>query len=530
MEFMLGADPWPHSHHDLIQHYHQQYDAAIASGEFDPFVYPYGAYGAFLVIGYLLIPHQKRPWLKKCRFLVWGVLVGFAGYSIRYQKARGMAPALGLGLVHAWSVVYLASILVCNDAQTEFQRIERTEGAFGSDRMAREKMDQDTDSNGHIPQKSRAGPRDRHGEFAWQPYPLSPLVERIDWVCDLFCNFRGAGWNWRTSALPPPPKWLQEQLHRNSGDVPKHSSRIHAGQVKTYPDRRSLLIANTKTLIKGYLILDALKTTMMHDPYFWGLLSRSPPQYFPFTLLTAPWMIHTYRLFLSMIAVKYALQTIFSLAPLVFSGLLGPYIGARSEPWIYPETWGSFTIVLDKGLAGWWSSWWHQTFRFAFEAPSLRACEALNLDRRSVAAKAIQLLTAFGLSGLLHACGTYTAAGPTRPLSNSFAFFMLQALGIFLEVVLSSLLRKTGIQKRMPQWAMRAWTFVYVHVWFYHTAHLLCNDFALGGVWLFEPIPVSLFRGLGLGATAQDGWWCWGGGGIVRWHQGRQWWQSGVAV
>ncbi|KAJ8117068.1 hypothetical protein OPT61_g1649 [Boeremia exigua] len=532
MEFVLGTDPWPRSHHDLIEHYFQQYDAQIASGEFEPFIYPYGSYGAFLVIVYLCIPHRDRPWLKKCRFLVWGVLFAFAAYSIRYQRAKSMAPALGLGLVHAWSVAYLAALLVFNDAQTDFQRIERTEGQFGSDRALQQEKTKAgnvvSESNGRVSQNPTAGPRDRVGEFSWQPYPSSPFIERLDWVCDLFCNFRGAGWSWRTSALPPPPKWLQEQLHRNSANIPKHSSRIHAGQVTTYPDRHSLLVANTKTLLKGYLALDALKTIMMHDPYFWGILSRPPPPYFPFTLLTQPWMIRTYRLFLSMMGVKYALQTIFALAPLVFAGIFGSYIGARSEPWIFPETWGSFDVVLDRGLAGWWSSWWHQTFRFAFEQPSVRICEKLGLDKRSVPAKVIQLLTAFGLSGLLHACGTYTAAGPTHPISNSFAFFMLQACGILLEVVSASMLRKTGVQKHLPRWAMRTWTFIYVHVWFYHTAHLLCDDFALGGVWLFEPIPVSLFRGLGFGAAKQDSWWCWSGE-VLRWHTGHHWWQSGLA-
>lgn len=544
MDLLSSGSAWPHSsytqdfpilqytHHDLIQHYYQQYDAQISSGQFEPFIYPHSAYGAFLVIIYLCIPHQNRPWLKRCRFLIWGVLLWFATYSIMHKRARGMAPALGLGLVHAWSVVYLAALLVFNDAQEDFQRIERTKGQFGSEQAPQKRKtnaaEKSTESNGRVTQESKAGPRDRHGEFAWQPYPLSPFIERLDWVCDLFCNFRGAGWSWRTAALPPPPKWLQEQLYHNSANVPKHSARIHAGQVTTYPDRRSLLIANAKTLVKGYLILDALKTIMMHDPYFWGLIARPPPAYFPFSLLAQPWMIHTYRLFLSMIAVKYALQTIFSLAPLVFAGIFGSYIGARSEPWIYPETWGPFTIVLDRGLAGWWSSWWHQTFRFAFEQPSLRICEYLGLDRRSMPAKAIQLLTAFGLSGVLHACGTYTAAGPTHPVANSIAFFMLQAFGIFLEVLISTALRQTGVQKYVPVWAMRTWTFVYVHVWFYNTAHLLCNDFALGGVWLFEPIPVSLFRGLGLGAAKQDGWWCWAGQ-VVEWHTGRRWWQSGLA-
>lgn len=543
MEYVIGSDPWPRSHHDVVQHYYQQYDAAVAAGQVEPFVYPYGAYGAFLVIVYLCIPHHNRPWLEKCRFAVWGILLAFAAYSIRYQRARGMAPALGLGLVQAWSVVYLAALLVWNDAQTDFQRIERTAGVFGSDATSKKAKDPISkgesntnghtlrnriNTNGHIPSESTAGPRDRHGEFAWQPYPLTPFIERLDWVCDLFCNFRGAGWNWRTSALPPPPKWVREQLALHSSRPPPHSSREHAGQVATYATRRALLLASAQTLVKGYVVLDALKTLMMHDPYFWGLLTRSPPPYFPFSLLARPWMVHVYRLTLSMVAVKTALQTLFALAPLVFAGALGPLIGARAEPWIYPETWGAFAGVLDGGLGAWWSSWWHQTFRFAFAAPSLYICAALGLDRRSVLAKALQLGTAFALSGALHACGTYTAAGPTQPLSKSFAFFLLQALGILLEITLSVALRKTGIQKHVPRWAMRVWTFVYVHVWFYNTAHLLCDDFTLGGVWLFEPVPVSLFRGLGLGATKQDGWWCWSGQ-VVRWHSGKHWWQSGLA-
>ena len=70
----------PRSHHELMHHYQQQYDAQIASGEFDPFIYPYGAYGAFLVIIYLCVSHQLRPWLKKCRFLVWRTCQKFLHY------------------------------------------------------------------------------------------------------------------------------------------------------------------------------------------------------------------------------------------------------------------------------------------------------------------------------------------------------------------------------------------------------------------------------------------------------------------
>jgi hypothetical protein len=530
-----SSDSWPHSHHDLIDHYHTQYDRRIASGELRPFIYPWGTFGALVVIIYLLIPHQNRPRLRNCRYLAFAWITGFAAYCIRYTTARLVAAAFGVGLISAWSVIWISAILICNDCQTDFMRIERREGVFGSARTQPEEKDstyEDAAPRRHSEQEKngQAGPRDRHGSFAWQPYPLTPFIERVDWVLDIFCNFRGAGWNWRTSALPPPPKWVQEQLHHNSGDlVPKHTNKIHAGQVKTYATRKELLTANLKTLITGYFGLDILKTLLMYDAYFWGYTSRPPPTFLPDMLRNSPMLTHVYRLTLSLLAIKTALQTIFALGPLFFSGVLGTeLLGARAEPFIYPETWSSYSVVLDRGLAGWWSSWWHQTFRFGFEQPSRKIIELCGMDKKRPAAKALQLVIAFGLSGLVHASGSYTCAGDTRPIRGPMTFFLLQAAGIFLEVLTTQGAKSMGVQDRFPKWMRKTFTFVYVHVWFYHTAHLLCDDFARGGIWLFEPIPISPLRGLGLGADKRDGWWCWSGE-LVRWHSDAKWWRSGIA-
>ena len=107
-------------------------------------------------------------------------------------------------------------------------------------------------------------------------------------------------------------------------------------------------------------------------------------------------------------------------------------------------------------------------------------------------------------------------------------FFLLQAFALFAEALIKQSIRKTGVQNHIPQWLKRGFTFFYVHLWFYHTANLLCDEFATGSVWLFEPIPLSLFRGIGLG-TEGDGWWCWSDSGL-RWHRGETWWKSGIAL
>ncbi|ORY17686.1 membrane bound O-acyl transferase family-domain-containing protein [Clohesyomyces aquaticus] len=542
---MTPLDTWPRTHYELLQHYHAQYDEGIRTGQFRPFVYPWGTLGIIPVIIYLLIPHRKGSWLSKCRFVAWLWIVAIATHLIKDTRAKNMAPTFGLGLISAWVVIWTLAILVCNDAQTDFQRIERMEGAFKKNVKEKDQSNGNAETNQEVRNDSSAfnsatvhhehlGPGSRHGEFAWQPFPLEPFVERLDWVLDIFCNFRGMGWNWRISSIPPAPKWVQTQLARNSPNPPQHSNKTHPGQSHVYPTRRALLLANLKTALQGYLTLDLLKTLTNHDPYFWGLVDRAPPPYFPFSLLhNHPILLKLFHLTVSQYIIKSSLETLFSLAPLFFSGLLGPsLLGARAEPWMYPETWGSYYTVFDRGLAGWWASWWHQTFRFAFEEPSRKIIEVLNMNRRSAGAKALQLVLAFGLSGFLHACGSYTQWGPSRPLRGPMAYFLSQAVGIFLEGYVTGILHRVGIQRRVernvPKWARRGFTFAYVHFWFYHTSPLLCDDFARGGIWLYEPIPVSLFRGLGLGVEG-DGWWCWGGE-WGKWHSAEKWWKSGFAL
>ncbi|KAK3071071.1 hypothetical protein LTS18_014937, partial [Coniosporium uncinatum] len=126
------------------------------------------------------------------------------------MRARNPAAAFGVGLINAWSILWCGTILVWNDAQTDFRRIERLEGSLGQSRPKTKK-----EANGSVKrngatassaQHGTVGPSKRTGKLAWQDYPVSPFIERMDWVADVFCNFRGMGWNWRISGLPPPPK------------------------------------------------------------------------------------------------------------------------------------------------------------------------------------------------------------------------------------------------------------------------------------------------------------------------------------
>ena len=539
----------PETAQDVTRILESKYDSMIASGKFTPFLYPWGSFGAAVVIFYLSKDHRSSPTLERLRFPIWLFNALFSIYCVLYTRARNPAAAFGVGLISAWSILWTATIVVLRDCQTDFRRIERREKRLddstrlngdaatttGVDGAARADLSdgkvtrrsKDVTANGTV--GSTQAPAQRHGTLAWQSYPKRPMIERLDWVADIFTNFRGMGWDWRISGLPAPPDFVQRDMSMNESE-PTSSRDTHVSRtgIHRYHSPGPLLRRQIYIFIRNYLILDFLKTLVAHDPYFWGvigILDAPSPGYLPSFLSASPVFVKSTRLLISLAAISYALEFIFSLGPIVFVGIMGPrYIGVRGEAWMYPDHFGSFDNVLDKGLAGWWGGWWHQTFRFAFQVPGNKVVEALGWSERDARSRLVQAAVAFSLSGLLHMCGSYTQIGETTPVRGPLCFFLSQIVGVVLQMGISAALKKIGA----PRWMTRIVNFVYTHVWFYHTAPLLVDDFARGGVWLFEPVPISIFRGLGLGSK-HDGVWQWYGT-VAKWHSGKHWWDSGIAL
>lgn len=360
--------------------------------------------------------------------------------------------------------------------------------------------------------------------LVWQAYPQD-ILHRLDWVMDLCTNFRGPGWNWHVQTL--------STARYPSPTLPALS----------LSSRKSFRRSAIRDFIFWYFLVDAIKTAVTHDPYFWGIASISSPAlsvaYLPSWLALSPPLSKLYRLLLSLAGVFSALSFIFTLSPLTFA-ILAPLFKLDKlthspllEPLLYPPYWGFFVrSVLDKGLAGWWGNWWHQLFRMGMSEPSRVLIEKLGSDPRGWKARCVRLVIAFGISGVIHAGASYTTFGPeTRPLLGSFSFFIFQAFGILAEQVVFDTL---GISKTLlmcPRPLKRAGTCLYLMIWFYLSAPWLIDDIATGGVWLFEPVPISIFRGLGLGAGDQ-GWWCWHGEWATWWSgfDGTPWWRKGIAI
>lgn len=507
---------------EVTLYYDSVYESLIASGKAVPFLYPWAGIGAFVVIGYMLIDHRNNPLLKTYRYHVFALLCSFQTWVVLTNRARHPAGAFGVGLLSAWGILWVSTIMVVNDGQAEFKRIDSKvkhaptspakfsiNGTAGNSDLSHSPSKRSKDSGD---QKTPNLPK----SYEWRSYPTT-FFQRLDWVLDAFCNFRGVGWDWQTSTVPALSEDIAQTGESSSG-------------IRRFADRKALLKQALGSLVVGYLILDIIKVIISNDAYFWGYMDAPPPAWLPTFMANSYVLVRSYRLIVSLSGMYFALWEIFKLGPVFFAGILGPdWIGTRGESWMNPpDMFGSFRCVLDDGLAGWWGGWWHQTFRVAFNAHSRWLLRIGGIDARSQMGMMIRMVTAFFLSGCLHACASFTQLGETRPLLGPMRFFMLQPCGILLQLWSIQQLNKFGIQKKTPKLLKQLANFVYVHVWFYLVGPMLLDDFAKGGVWLYEPVAISPLRALGLGAK-DDTWWCWWDG-LLFWRSGKFWWDSGIAI
>lgn len=288
-------------------------------------------------------------------------------------------------------------------------------------------------------------------------------------------------------------------------------------------------------MIVGYFALDFLSVIMMKDPYFilGPELAPVAPVAMPRVLASLPApLLFLYRSLVCFSAVLLAIELIITSYQLLTHLLVRRLLGTRSELWHYPCVYGSFVYgVLDKGMVGFWGVWWHQTFRVAFSAPSAWLGRRGYVDPRSAKGKALAGLIAFAQSGFLHALGSVSCLPPGRPWAPP-VFFLLSWVGVFVQTAGCAALQTYGVYSKAttPVWARRAGNLLFAFVWLNATQYFFCDDMSRSGIWLLEPVPVSLFRALGLGRPG-DSWWRWDPALWPRWWDGgRAWWQSGIAL
>lgn len=198
------------------------------------------------------------------------------------------------------------------------------------------------------------------------------------------------------------------------------------------PNASSFFLARVKTLAISYLVLDFLSTFLTQDPYFVSGTKTSGCPLPPWLARIHPSALTFVRGAIVLVAVYWAVTLVLTSVDLLQYVIGGHYFAARRDAWYHASIFGGFHNVLDRGLAGFWGGWWHQTFRVPFIAPVTWLVRKGYLEQKSTATKTAAMCSAFVNSALLHTAGSLASAPDTK-LYRPSLFFFLSAMGIFAQ-------------------------------------------------------------------------------------------------
>ncbi|XXG94533.1 hypothetical protein Hte_000790 [Hypoxylon texense] len=369
-------------------------------------------------------------------------------------------------------------------------------------------------------------------EYYWQEYPQdASFWVRLDWAFDIVSTFRMTGWNWAVPCLPPyepPPKVGGYQLPLSSVSP----QRTEQGYTRDLSYTKFFLTRFFLNVVPSYLMVDLCAVHMTADPYFilgpeYGTKESLPPH----LASLSPLALSLQRTTLSFVAVVSALNLALNAGALALAFLppLPQVLGFRAHPWHLPSPTGAFAQVLDRGLAGFWGAWWHQTFRFGFAAPARWLAREGLVEPGTARARAAAAASAFLQSAFLHAAGSYSTVPRRTRWWLPPLFFLLAGAGTVLQSWLARAVFRPRIE-RLPRWARRLGNLAFVLVWMWMTSWALVDDFGRSGLWLYEPVPVSVARALGCGPTQDRRVWRLERDFWPRLYWGGHWWDTGIGI
>lgn len=495
----------------------------FATGEYSRFIFPRHFIAFIIMWAALLIKYPSPRASKYGRMFAYVLVCYFSVYNILYVRTTGCGHGYGAGLVGIWAMLWGSNLLVFNDPERDFKRIE-----YRRVLVIEERTLPPIGRDGRIPGVKFKRVKGIAREYHWQSMP-EDWSHRGWWIMDLCLGLRGVGWNYRPSAIPGPPAHVLADLEakKKDGHIPLQDRPIYDRQCV-----RSFLNTTLNDILKNYIAIDIVKTLCLFDGYFTGDLSAPYPEAYNyyFGSFLGKIAANTSRLLLTCSAILFALKLGFHMTklPLILIAHLFPGWATIpiDEPWLYPPLNAPLLeSVAEGGLGGLWGRWWHQLFRVAFTVPSRWALHRLG----RTPAKAILMATiAFVLSGVLHGAGSYTTLGPLRPFRGTFLFFFYQAPVIVLQSMWCKMvLPKMNVQ--FPEWVRRWGNYIFVACWIYYSSFLFADEVATGGLWFTEPVPFSYVQ-LILGGLPGESFWRWKGYKFFEIYRGEHWWDSGVVA
>ena len=403
---------------------------------------------------------RRRPSLQ-ARCLVFSLILVLSVSNFRLRSIS-LAHGVLIGISSSWCIVLATNFLFLYEPSRQFARAIA---------VAETWTVQNGKQDFHID-------KSQHAVIRWQSMP-ERIFERVVWTLDLLGSLRGLHWSYGRPSNEPS--------RLDSRDDLRESTSFQSSLCKFV------------LLCVG---IDCLKEIIARDPYFWSDMDSDIQRAPQFSTLLSE-IITSHRMFIAF-AVLYLSIELFSTAGfLVFVKILGPsVVGPWGYEWAYRPQFGGFSAICTKGLRGWWGCCWHQLFRITITSPGKAMIITLQLKGDGIFAKTIQTTVPFLISGVIHACGSHTMWGTTRPL-NSLLFFLLQPFGIALQSFCCQLMTNFEISRHIAKPVRQLSNFVFTALWLLKTFPLLADDFARGGLFLTEPFPISIAQLLGLESKAR---------------------------
>ncbi|KAI4138128.1 MAG: hypothetical protein LQ341_004806, partial [Variospora aurantia] len=218
----------PSSAGEILDKFQTDYQAAINSGDYHPFVWPYRALGPYLLIVYLLLPPTQSRAVHLVRYPIFALIIYLSVTAIRECTSPAVTVGYGIGLLNAWTILWSATLLIFNDGRKDYQRIERQERPYvpqenDNDETLIQNIQGETSAldgstmeglkslhpMAEVPQSTITLADDPETDYTevhadqepipsaspnqtyvWQSLPNS-FLHRLDYVLDLITNFRG---------------------------------------------------------------------------------------------------------------------------------------------------------------------------------------------------------------------------------------------------------------------------------------------------------------------------------------------------
>ncbi|KAF5026552.1 hypothetical protein F66182_1341 [Fusarium sp. NRRL 66182] len=520
--------------------YKELFTLAVTRGTREPLVLPFCILGPFILPPlYLAVPHRNRPWLYHARWLVIAFVVTFNLYIILRMSSFNVGPAYGAGLIGSWGVLLNLNLLVWTNPQTDYARIIRVpkklNGTAENHAIEPSSKTQENRVRHRKPHASANAPLGDVGSRAkrddledtvcvWQRFPENgSLGQRLNWTFDLMTNFREIGWNCSISSVPRPS--IPDSL--GDGDLVSFDNMPAMSRSGYYRHltEKEFLWTRVRNVLLLAVVLDFGSVIMVKDPYC--VYGPGHNLELPIHLQQLhPRLLRLYRELASLLGIYAAIDAMFTLHDLFQYYVFSYFYPMRGELWQYSNIFGPISQVLDRGLAGWWGAFWHQTFRLQFVAPAKFLVNNGYLEKKTLLAQIVTLYISFIQSGILHGAGSVSSMRTTKPW-RAPVFFSLQPPGIIAQLFLLQALDKYFPDT--PKKLRQIFNLLFTLSWLHLTAPFFTDDVASTGLWVLEPVPVSLLRWLGFGHP-DDHWWRWNRDMLPAWHSDEYWWKSGLKL